>query len=556
MFCIVLAYSYLCTVKQLLSIFVLLVALCCCTTEADRNRMRSGLDSINERNRNDQPFTVQDVEPYVQFFDDEGTPNDRLLAHYLLGRAYHEAGEAPMALECYQKAAEFADTTSKDCDYRQMSRVYAQMAEVFYYQGLYRLQLNSEKLSVKYAWLGGDTLAALMSYEQESFAYRELGKVDSAILVIENVAKEFAHYGYPSDEAIAFGGILSNLIDKGEYAKTKRYMNIYESESGLFDESGDISKGREVYYYYRGLLCLKEQNLDSAEYWFRKELNYGRDLYNQNGGTHGLSMVFEQKQEPDSFAKYSALAYSLNDSVYRQMATDKIIKMQSLYDYTRNQQLAHRESQRANRIAYLFKWSVSLFIIIGLVVYIVISNIVRKRNDAIQSYKNSLIQIERAQYDIARLQSQNTTNASLICEKERIIEVQQHVIRKYQQNKVKEDNLLLEKKLKESDEYKNFLNYSNKALIPSEQDWQLVHIKLFELFPHFHDLLISKKHLLNQNEFNSCFLMRMHFKPADLMNMLEISSSYSTKIRKSLLKKLFNIEGKAEDFDEKIASVF
>ena len=50
--------------------------------------------------------------------------------------------------------------------------------------------------------------------------------------------------------------------------------------------------------------------------------------------------------------------------------------------------------------------------------------------------------------------------------------------------------------------------------------------------------------------------MRMHFKPADLMNMLEISSSYSTKIRKSLLKKLFNIEGKAEDFDEKIASVF
>ena len=49
--------------KQLLSIFLLLVALCCCTTEADRNRMRSGLDSINQRNRNDLPFTVQDVKP-------------------------------------------------------------------------------------------------------------------------------------------------------------------------------------------------------------------------------------------------------------------------------------------------------------------------------------------------------------------------------------------------------------------------------------------------------------------------------------------------------------
>ena len=56
--------------KQLLSIFLLLVALCCCTTEADRNRMRSGLDSINQRNRNDQPFTAADVQSYIDFFDD------------------------------------------------------------------------------------------------------------------------------------------------------------------------------------------------------------------------------------------------------------------------------------------------------------------------------------------------------------------------------------------------------------------------------------------------------------------------------------------------------
>ena len=36
--------------KHLLTIFVLLLALTCCTTEADRNRMRAGLDSINVRN--------------------------------------------------------------------------------------------------------------------------------------------------------------------------------------------------------------------------------------------------------------------------------------------------------------------------------------------------------------------------------------------------------------------------------------------------------------------------------------------------------------------------
>ena len=61
--------------------------------------MRQGLDSLNQRNRTDQPFTTKDVEPYVRFFDSHGTATDRLVAHYLLGRASYEAGEAPTALE-------------------------------------------------------------------------------------------------------------------------------------------------------------------------------------------------------------------------------------------------------------------------------------------------------------------------------------------------------------------------------------------------------------------------------------------------------------------------
>ena len=94
--------------KHLLSVVIILLALTCCTSEADRIRMRAGLDSINMRNRNDQPFTVGDVEPYVDFFDEHGTANDRLLAHYLLSRAYHDHGEAPMALQCYHDAIDCA----------------------------------------------------------------------------------------------------------------------------------------------------------------------------------------------------------------------------------------------------------------------------------------------------------------------------------------------------------------------------------------------------------------------------------------------------------------
>jgi len=232
-------------------LFGLLLLLMGCTTAGERARMRAGLDSINVLNRTDQPFTMADVQPYVDYFDEHGTSNDQVLAHYLLGRAYYKHGEAPIALQCYHEAIDCADTTAQDCDYAQLARVFGQMAELFYYQGLYRQQLEFGRQSMKYAWLGKDTLTALMIYEQESFAYESLGLSDSSIFITEDVVAKYNQYGYVSDAAIALGGAVKPLLDKGEYQKAKQYMDVYESKSGLFDAQGKIAVGREVYYILR-----------------------------------------------------------------------------------------------------------------------------------------------------------------------------------------------------------------------------------------------------------------------------------------------------------------
>ncbi|MBQ7471409.1 MAG: hypothetical protein IJS97_03175, partial [Prevotella sp.] len=54
------------------------------------------------------------------YYDRHGSAKERMRAHYLLGRCYHDLGEAPRALECYQHAAEQADTTRDDCDLHQL----------------------------------------------------------------------------------------------------------------------------------------------------------------------------------------------------------------------------------------------------------------------------------------------------------------------------------------------------------------------------------------------------------------------------------------------------
>lgn len=133
--------------RKLPHILLLFLLLSACTSKSQYDAMRRGLDSLNERNRSDQPFTAADVQPYVDFFDSHGTSNDQLLAYYLLGRSYHEQGEAPMALKYYQQAIECADTTDADCDFGQLSRVYGQMGRLFYEQSLFRHYLSSSNLN-------------------------------------------------------------------------------------------------------------------------------------------------------------------------------------------------------------------------------------------------------------------------------------------------------------------------------------------------------------------------------------------------------------------------
>ena len=70
----------------------------------------------------------------VSFYDVNGTSNDKMRVHYLMGCIYRDRKEAPQAIRYFQEAVDFADTTLCDCDYSTMTRIYSQMAFLYYYQ--------------------------------------------------------------------------------------------------------------------------------------------------------------------------------------------------------------------------------------------------------------------------------------------------------------------------------------------------------------------------------------------------------------------------------------
>jgi len=480
-----------------------------------------------------------------------------------MGRAYHEQGEAPMALQYYQQAAECADTTDKDCDYAQLSRVYGQMADIFYDQALYRQGLQCDKFSELYAWKGKDTLAALMSYEQENYAYSRLGLKDSAIFVIEDVAMKYKKYGYHKNAAICFGLILKGLLEKGEYQKAKNYMDTYESESGFFDSKCNIESGREIYYKAKGLYYLYQFQYDSAEYYFRKELQEGKDFGNQHSGARGLTLLFQRLHKPDSIAKYALYTYAMNDSIYAQMVTDEIEQMHAMYNYSSHQKKAQEESEKAKRATELLKTVAAVLLIVILIAYIVIAREKQKRQDAVRNYRECITKIEQAQAELARQNSLTNNQEELIQHQKSQITRQDGMIAQLQneissfRNKVKKTkDTKRENDLKCTDEFKAFTNHAAKYTVPTNLEWTELRTKVFEFLPDFHQLLLSKRHELNISEYNVCILVRLQFKLSDIANLEGLSLSYINKIRKNLLKKLFEMEGKAEVFDEMIKEIY
>ena len=541
--------------RHLLTLFLLLSVLSCCTTPSRRDAMRRGLDSINVLNRTDQPFTVADVQPYVRFFDRHGQANDRLLAHYLLGRAYYDHGEAPMALQCYQDAIGCADTTAADCDFVQLSRVYSQMSEVFYNQILYRQELLYAKMAEHYAWKGCDTLAALMNYEQQGLVYCQLGNIDSAIYVMEDASKGYSRYHYDANAAIVLGVIVPDIISRGDYAKAKRYMDKYESESGLFDDSGDIEKGREYYYRIKGTYFLSIGRLDSAEYWFRKELRDGKDYNNQNGGAMGLATLYEQCHMPDSAAKYYKYAYAMNDSMYAQMATETVERMQAVYDYSRHQEKARQEEKKAADRAVVIWICIGALFLLLFIVYVVVSKLHEKSEAIRRNYEQSLVLIAQGRHDLARLRAKEEFNRELIAEKERAIREQETILKALLKSDSRSHSHA-ERTLKSSEVYGRFEQLSIVGEKPVDAEWHQMQAEVFRCYPGFGDFLCENTFRLHDKEQKTCLLIRAGFNPTVISHMIGVNPSYISNIRSAMLEKLFKLQGSSKVFDKMIRDIY
>lgn len=526
--------------------------------EADFNehfRMQYKLHRLNAYNKLDTIFrSTKEAQELVDYFDDYGTSNEKMLAYYLLGRSYYDTHEAPMALNCFQIATEKADTADEDCDFHQLSRIYGQISTIFFDQNLIRQSLVNSFLEERFAWKAKDTLNAIKTIGGYIGGYKRLQQEDSVLAITKRVSALCAKYSCQTLSAGYLSGLAEIYIARGETLEAKKILDLYESQSGFFDEKGNIERGRETYYYTKGQYYLVTHQYDSAEYLFRKELMLGKDFNNQNAASRGLALLFQQKHMGDSAAKYALYSYEMNDSVYAHMATKEVEQMQGMYDYSRNQEMAMREKERADKEHRKAYTILNVLCVLILVSTYIVRVVYKRRKKERMVYAQKLSDLAKAQIDIVRLRSiadQTAELKQLIAEKETIIAQMECDIDLYKE-KLGAQKKSAESLLEESEIYQNLLKKAGKAATLTSDDWHQINMVAIDILPNFYKFISSKKMDLNDKEFETCILIRMHFAPKDVANMLGVSQPYISKIRSNMMPKLFGTTGCSKDLDERL----
>jgi hypothetical protein len=423
------------------------------------------------------------------------------------------------------------------------------MAQIFYEQGLYREQLKSGRFSAKFAWTGKDTLAALMSYEQESQAYRNLNMPDSLLYICEHVSQLYRKYGYIDYAARTLSYTLSELVHRKEFDKARQYMQIYESESGYFDSLRNMQKGREVYYRIKGLYYLHINNLDSAEYFFRKELLNGKGFNNQHSAALGLAELYQIRQFPDSTAKYYKYAYAMSDSLYAHRTAKDIERIQSMYDYTRHQKIAHQESRNAATANIRFLVTV----VVLLIVLLVASWLYISRRKVIESLGQTASELHQIKAENHLLRQDTVTNQQQISENEKRIKQLEKKLGKYGKlvffGSEKMDN-----DLKRSPNYQQIEEFAYKGQKLSESDWDTVCNLITEYYPGCYDFLLSRLQV-DSIEYRICLLIRLHFKTGEIANMLGVTPPYISKTCTDILKNLYGKKGSSKELSKELGKI-
>ena len=516
------------------------------------------LERFEEMNQKFQPIRSDSlIREVVEYYDHWWhSRNHRMRAYYMLGCAYRDMGNAPRALENYQKAASLADSTEGRF-LPALMRIHSQMCGLYAQQRLKKEMLTESEIAARFAWKTGDSESALILESDYCHALYSDGMYEECIKEALELHAKFMEYGYRERALAVYANCVKSYLALKDYPHAKEYLDLYQTCSYFKDSPQKIHGGMSSLYLLKGQYYAGVGATDSAEYYFRKLLQQPDFENNQLLATKGLYQIYELKHNADSVLKYTRLYSDAKERSFNEAQSEALTQAKAMYDYSTERNLAEK---KAREVSWLVQALITfLLIAILIAIYARYRNEKRKRKigELEQRYDKACTELLCAEETIMALEREKATNDNRIAAYVKKADQLREEVVYYQKALSKIDRGRKDVNLVET-KIVNRFRYSLTHI--SEQDkvqdshWQELKEAVESLYPSFYQVL-NERQELQENEYRVCLLVKAGFEPFDIDILMDKKHTYASNTRKRLHKKVFGIEGSGAEFDQKIRNI-
>lgn len=479
----------------------------------------------------------------VDYFEANGDDEESALAYYMYGCSLIDLGQSPEGLQAYYTALSKVDTTKADCNYELLKNIYGQMSLVFHNQNLPQDEiwsLNHYVENVKKTSSEKDYLLA--KYELVA-PYILLNEIDSVFYVALGVYEDLIRIGDNQGAARVLCPTIYYYMERGEMDKATWAKEIFEKESGWYDEKGNIASGRESYYYVKGFYELSANRLDSSEQLFRKAIRYGY----LSEGYRGLLNVYRKRHNVDSVFHFSLLYEAAQDTLHNQLRTNSIHQMSALYNYNRSQKEAEQERETSRKLKMRSTFiGVISFLVVALLLWLYLRYKNKKKQEILKLSKKLESAISTRSEISAELQMLKSKNyEGVIAAKEAKEAELTEIIKRLQLENDQTERTDATETFVNSPIAQLFIKKSNlktEKPNPSDGEWSLLIRQFSKSFPDLYKSF-SEGTPLSQLQQQVCVLIILGMSDSSIRIMLGNSKSVLSDAKSDANERLFGQKG-------------
>lgn len=496
----------------------------------------------------------------VDYYEKHGSPDEKMEACLLLGSVYRDMGDAPQALEWFDKAIIHGE---KGNDKTQLAKIHGQKADLFIKQRLFEDALVEVDMMKDISQAVGEKSLQVNAMSIKSSVEYCLKRYESVINTY-NEASDILLNDLRDTIRAAFmaASSISSYLRLEEYDKAKDLMLFYEQRSGLFSSDGEVVEGYESYYLDKGDLCVSLGLMDSSLVYYKKSLE-AHDLGNVCMSNYKLAKVYEGLGVTDSAFKYAIIACNLSQKYFEELQSTEVQRMIVTHDYSnykRNSEVALQKSEYSQKKTKLvFIVATILIFVLGLFVF----KWKRYKEKELELSRLKLLRVKNEVYNVA---SERAKIQTLLSQKMQELETLRNVINdsKTEAN-LNRELADLREALSETDSQYTKLAEDDSIIVAltlkavnncsdgpvTESQWRELERYIKRLHPMFVSNVLKCIPNINKEHIRILMLMKLNFTNTQISFLMSKNLSTVSNARRRMYKKAHNgAVGTAELADE------